>query len=90
VIYRVTQEGLSNIAQHAGARKVDVELSFVGRTVLRIRDDGRGLRDSGGGSRNGGGLGLSGMRERALLVGGKLSLWSVPGVGTRVEMTIDR
>jgi len=90
VIYRVTQEGLSNIAQHAGARKVDVELSFVGRTVLRIRDDGRGLRDSGGGSRDGGGLGLSGMRERALLVGGKLSLWSVPGEGTRVEMTIDR
>ena len=43
VIYRVTQEGLSNVAQHAEARKVDVELSFVGRTVLRISDDGRGF-----------------------------------------------
>ena len=40
VIYRVTQESLSNVAQHAGARHVDVELSFVGRTVLRVRDDG--------------------------------------------------
>ena len=44
VIYRVTQESLSNVAQHAGARHVDVELSFVGRTVLRVRDDGEGFR----------------------------------------------
>jgi glucose-6-phosphate-specific signal transduction histidine kinase len=39
VIFRVTQESLSNIAKHASASDVDVELSFVGRTVLRVRDD---------------------------------------------------
>jgi two-component system sensor histidine kinase UhpB len=83
VIYRVTQESLSNIAQHAEARNVDVELSFIGRTVLRINDDGRGFAAS----RNGG-LGLSGMRERALLAGGQLSIWSNDGRGTRVELTI--
>ena len=83
VIYRVTQESLSNIAQHAQARNVDVELSFIGRTVLRITDDGLGFVAS----RNGG-LGLSGMRERALLVGGQLSIWSGPSKGTRVELTI--
>jgi two-component system sensor histidine kinase UhpB len=83
VIYRVTQEGLSNIVQHAGARKVEVELSFIGRTVLRISDDGRGFTAS----RNGG-LGVSGMRERALLAGGHLSIWSGEGQGTRVELTI--
>jgi two-component system sensor histidine kinase UhpB len=83
VIYRVTQESLSNIAQHAGARKVDVELSFIGRTVLRISDDGRGFTAG----RNGG-LGLSGMRERALLAGGHLSIWSAEDTGTRVELTI--
>lgn len=88
VIYRVTQEGLSNVAQHAGARKVDVELSFVGRTVLRISDDGRGFAQLNGASRNGG-LGVLGMRERALLVGGQLNLWSAPGEGTRVELTFD-
>jgi two-component system sensor histidine kinase UhpB len=83
VIYRVTQESLSNIAQHAGARKVDVELSFVGRTVLRVDDDGCGFSQP----RNGG-LGLSGMRERALLVGGHLTIFSELGRGTRVELTI--
>src|ERR671916_373566 len=77
VIFRVTQESLSNIAKHARARDVDVELSFVGRTVLRVRDDGggfdtaapRSVNGSGNGRVRGGGLGLSGMRERALLVG---------------------
>ena len=88
VIYRVTQESLSNIAQHAGARHVSVQLSFVGRTILRITDDGKGF-DPGPGNagRNGrprgrvGGLGLSGMRERALLVGGNLAIYSAPARG---------
>ncbi len=87
VIYRVTQESLSNIAQHAEATKVDVELSFIGRTVLRINDDGRGFAVDNGARRDGG-LGLSGMRERALLAGGQLSIWSGEGAGTRVELTI--
>ena len=82
-IYRVTQEGLSNIAQHASARRVKVELSFVGRTVLRISDDGRGFSEP-----RDGGSGLGGMRERATLAGGHLSVWSGEGSGTRVELTI--
>jgi two-component system sensor histidine kinase UhpB len=87
VLYRVTQESLSNVAQHAGASRVDVELSFVGRTVLRVRDDGNGfagLPSSNGRSR----LGLSGMRERALLVGGNLAVYSEPGDGTTIELTM--
>jgi len=82
-IYRVTQEGLSNIARHASARNVRVELSFVGRTVLRISDDGRGFSEP-----RDGGLGLGGMRDRATLAGGHLSIWSGSGAGTRVELTI--
>jgi two-component system, NarL family, sensor histidine kinase UhpB len=83
VVYRVTQESLSNVAQHSGAHTVDVELSFIGRAVLRINDDGRGFIQ-----RREGGLGLSGMRERALLVGGHLNIWSAQGQGTRVELTL--
>jgi two-component system sensor histidine kinase UhpB len=93
VIYRVTQESLSNIAHHSGAHKVDVDLSFTGATVLKVADDGGGF-DALAANRNGklrgrpGGLGLNGMRERALLVGGSLSIFSRPGEGTTVELTM--
>jgi two-component system, NarL family, sensor histidine kinase UhpB len=85
VIYRVTQESLSNVAQHSGARHVDVELSFVGRTVLKVRDDGGGFRSLPNGRSR---LGVSGMRERALLVGGRLTIFSDPGAGTTIELTM--
>jgi two-component system, NarL family, sensor histidine kinase UhpB len=94
VIFRVTQESLSNIAKHARASDVSVELSFVGRTLLRVRDDGGGFDRSAGKRVNGrhrgraGGLGLSGMRERALLVGGNLDVFTAPGAGTTIELTM--
>src|SRR3954454_21383819 len=95
VIYRVTQESLSNIAQHAQAEHVSVQLSFVGRPTLRIPDAARGFDPGPGNSgRHGrprgrvGGLGLSGMRERALLVGGNLALYSAPHEGTTIELTM--
>ena len=84
MIYRVTQESLSNVAQHARAHAVEVELSFVGRTVLRVSDDGRGVN---GAARNGG-LGVSGMEERAVLVGGSLDVRSKPGQGTTVTLAM--
>src|SRR3712207_2823682 len=52
VIYRVAQESLSNVVQHAGASRVDVELNTVGRTVLRVRDDGKGFEARNGRGRN--------------------------------------
>src|SRR5919199_2558333 len=87
VLYRVTQESLSNVAQHSDAGRVDVELSSVGRTILRVRDDGRGFRSvpKANGRAH---LGLSGMRERALLVGGRLNIYSEPGEGTTIELTM--
>ena len=84
VVYRVTQESLSNVAQHSGAGKVNVELSFEEQaTKLRIADDGCGFVEW-----REGGLGLSGMRERAMLAGGRLSIFSGRGRGTRVELTL--
>jgi two-component system, NarL family, sensor histidine kinase UhpB len=93
VIYRVTQESLSNIVHHAAARHVAVDLSFTGNTVLKVRDDGVGF-EALAANRNGklrgrpGGLGLNGMRERALLVGGDLNVFSRPGEGTTVQLTM--
>src|SRR3954470_19063359 len=87
VLYRVTQESLSNVVQHSGASTVRVELSSIGRTVLRVRDDGCGFKAAANGSaRNR--LGVSGMRERALLVGGRLNVFSAPGEGTTIELTM--
>ena len=84
VIYRIVQESLSNVVSHAGASRVVVELSFVGKTILRVTDDGRGFKNG-----RPGGLGLSGMRERALLVGGDLSVHSGNGrPGTTVELRL--
>lgn len=94
VIFRVTQESLSNIIKHARARSVDVELSFVGRTLLRVCDDGAGFDEAPSRRVNGrprgrpGGLGLSGMRERALHVGGTLDVFTAPGAGTTIELTM--
>ena len=91
VIYRVTQESLSNIAQHSQARTVAVELSFTGKTILKVTDDGAGFtatRTNGRIRGRAGGLGLSGMRERALLVGGNLNIFSESGEGTTIELTM--
>jgi two-component system sensor histidine kinase UhpB len=84
VLYRVTQESLSNVVQHSGASAVRVELSSIGRTVLRVRDDGCGFKSGGESGR----LGVSGMRERALLVGGRLELRPRSGGGTQVVLRV--
>ncbi len=87
VAFRITQESLTNVAQHAAARRVSVELSggLGGEpVVLRVADDGIGFR----GPARPDALGLSGMRERALLVGGDLSIASRPGAGTTIQLTM--
>src|SRR3954454_22266648 len=88
VIYRVVQEALSNAAQHSGATFVDFDLRvFPSHGVeLRVRDNGQGFDSSA--SHDGGSIGLSGMAERARLVGGELTVTSSPGAGTRVRLYI--
>jgi two-component system sensor histidine kinase UhpB len=71
-IYRVAQEGLTNVARHAHASRVELTLEpGAGSVVLRVADDGRGMRDPAEGDGRGG---LRGMRERAVLVGGALAV----------------
>ncbi|MGQ0719905.1 MAG: sensor histidine kinase [Pseudonocardiales bacterium] len=83
VLYRIAQESLTNIARHANASRV--RLSLTGErdgVVLRITDDGRGLNGSGEGT------GIRGMRERALLIGGHLTLDPTPAGGTEVRLVV--
>ncbi len=95
-IYRVVQEALTNVSRHAQATRAVVSIAMApGDAAVRISvtDDGRGL--PAGGAPSGprgdglkGGFGLSGMRERAELVGGELELMPAPEKGTTVRLTV--
>ncbi len=82
-VYRFVQEALSNVAQHASATRLEVELSANGHGLeVTIRDDGRGFDTR----HDPHGFGLSGMAERARLVGAKLDVHSEPGSGTALTL----
>jgi len=89
-IYRVGCEGLRNAFRHAAARQIEVELHYDDRQLrLRVRDDGKGIDPAYLGEQGRAGhFGLHGMRERARLIGGKLTVWSAVNAGTEVELTI--
>jgi PAS domain S-box-containing protein len=81
-LYRLCQEGLNNIAKHAGASRVDIQLQYdTGEFELRIRDDGRGFNPQ---QTPPGHYGLSMMRERAKAIGATLTITSRPGQGTEI------
>ena len=89
-LYRVAAEALRNALRHAQATQIEVELRYRRRQFeLHIRDDGRGIDPelTATGDREGH-FGLKGMRERAAISGGKLTVWSAPGVGTEIEAAI--
>jgi two-component system sensor histidine kinase UhpB len=83
VLYRVGQESLTNIVRHADAATAELALRRTHHGVqMLIRDDGRGIGTASEGA------GIRGMRERALLVGGQLSLRTRPQGGTEVSLTV--
>jgi two-component system sensor histidine kinase UhpB len=83
VIYRVVQEGLTNVARHAGANRIVLSVVRDGDAiVVRIEDDGRGIGPAHEGA------GIRGMRERALLIGATLDVADRPDAGTRVSLTV--
>lgn len=86
--YRITQEALNNIAKHASAGSVNVLLERRGAEILLIiEDDGIGFNVEEA-FIAGTGLGLTGMRERTALVGGKLEIESGKGEGTTIFATV--
>jgi two-component system sensor histidine kinase UhpB len=90
-LYRLIQEGLTNIYKHAAARQVDIMLerresdgTGADQLILTVVDDGRGMEPSARTA----GFGLSGMRERVEMAGGRFLLESAPGRGMSFSATL--
>jgi signal transduction histidine kinase len=86
-VFRIFQEILTNVARHARATAVDSRLTRAADSlILEVTDNGRGITENEiSGSKS---LGLLGMRERALLLGGEVTISGTPGQGTTVTVSI--
>lgn len=86
-VFRIFQEALTNVVRHAHATTVIVSLAQTPTMfLLRITDDGRGITELEAGDPRS--IGLVGMRERALLMGGSVDVAGRPGRGTRVTIQV--
>jgi signal transduction histidine kinase len=92
-IYRIVQEALTNVRKHARASRAQVQAQFLARqVVVTIRDNGIGftMPEEATDLVNEGSLGLMGLKERAQLFGGQVTIASQPGQGTTVQVTLPR
>jgi signal transduction histidine kinase len=86
-LFRILQESLTNVARHAAATQVEVDLRCeAGFVTLIVQDDGRGIQQSEVHSPDA--MGLLGLRERAMLLGGSCDIRGRPGEGTTVQARI--
>jgi PAS domain S-box-containing protein len=84
-LYRLVQQGLTNVAKHAEASRVAISMKRDGNQVrFEFEDDGRGFDPAGRKQ----GLGLIGLRERVESLGGRFELRSAPGQGVRIQAVI--
>jgi PAS domain S-box-containing protein len=86
-LHQIAQEALNNALKHAHARQVQVHLQFgEAATRLQVQDDGVGFEPAA--ARAGGGLGIPGMEERVHRIGGRLTIESTPGQGTKILVEV--
>lgn len=86
-LFRIFQESLTNVARHANAQHIEVELTATPEALtLQVHDDGRGIRVQEISSLHS--LGLLGMQERAKRLGGTFDIRGIPGDGTILTVTI--
>jgi signal transduction histidine kinase len=86
-VFRIVQEALTNVTRHAKASRVHISLEKEDETlILEVRDDGIGLPEERVPDSNS--LGLIGIRERVLLLGGETAITGARGEGTLVRVTL--
>jgi signal transduction histidine kinase len=90
VLYRVAQEGLTNVARHARATHVEISIEKVSDSFfMKLTDDGRSFPvEQTLHTKKNRRLGLLGMRERIEMVGGRLGIASTPGQGTTIQVVM--
>jgi two-component system sensor histidine kinase UhpB len=87
ILFRIAQEALRNVAKHANATRAEVAVEVANKQlILSVSDNGRGFDP--GGAHGARGLGLISMGERARLADGNFSLFSKPGGGTTIRVTV--
>ena len=86
-VFRIIQEALTNIARHAHASRVVVSIKQLDQSIIvEVKDNGSGIRENDISGENS--LGLTGMRERAVLLGGTLMIKGKPAKGTAIKLSI--
>lgn len=86
-IFRVVQEALTNVLRHAEASRVQIQAGMKGsRLLMTIMDNGKGMSNPNLAAAKS--LGLVGMKERILRLGGAVNVWSRPGEGTRLHVSL--
>ncbi len=89
-LLRISEEAVTNAVKHADPTEVEVALEYTAKELrLRIRDNGRGFDPHGPNGSKNGHFGLVGIRERAKVLAGNLSLDSQPGGGTEIAVTVN-
>jgi signal transduction histidine kinase len=88
-LLRIGQESINNAIKHGAPKNVRVNLTFASDILqLSVEDDGGGFDAERASASPAGHFGLLGMRERAEKIGGVLKIRSVPGTGTKVELSL--
>jgi signal transduction histidine kinase len=88
-VYQIGREALQNAFSHSRASKIEAEIFYEKAMLrLRVRDDGSGIDQEILNGGRPGHWGLSGIRERARTLGATLNIWSNPGAGTEVDLTV--
>lgn len=88
-VYRIGREALVNAFRHSAAKRIEIELTYSSQNLaILVRDDGRGIDPGMLAEGRDGHWGLSGMRERADRIGGRLRLWSSADRGTEIELHV--
>ena len=90
-LHLIAREAVANAIRHSKGTEIEIEVEYTTRaTRLAVRDNGCGMDKRAVGREQSGHWGLLGMRERAESIGGRFRMWSRPGAGTEVEISVEQ